>query len=137
MQPEDWNLSVHPSSGVPVYRQIVDQIAAIIAGGRAAPGDMLPSVRSLAASLAINMMTVSKAYSRLELEGVLERVRGKGMIVAPRAAASVPVKRRQAELRPLLEQAVVRGRQLDLAPDQITAVFESVLQEFDHARSRE
>lgn len=134
MQAEDWNLAVAPSSGVPVYRQIIDQVAAVIASGRASPGDPLPSVRQLAASLAVNMMTVSKAYSRMEVDGLLERVRGKGMIVAARSAASQPVRARQAELRPLLEQAIVRGHQLGLTERQITAVFESLLQEFSHAR---
>ena len=65
---------VHPSSGVPIYRQLMDQVRAMIASGQLADGDLLPSVRLMADELQVNMMTVSKAWSRLEVEGVLERV---------------------------------------------------------------
>ena len=62
---------IHPSSGVPIYRQLIDQVHALIAGGRLTEGDLLPSVRQVAAAAAVNPMTVSKAYSRLEAEGVV------------------------------------------------------------------
>ena len=81
---------IHPSSGVPIYRQIMDQVRAQTASGRLKPGDLLPSVRQMAVDLAVNMMTVSKAYARLEIEGVLERDRGTGMRVRrlPRSVCS-------------------------------------------------
>ena len=72
---------VHPSSGVPIYRQIMDQVRALIAGKKLASGDVLPSVRQMAAELGINMMTVSKAYSKLESDGIVSRSRGQGMVV--------------------------------------------------------
>ena len=62
---------IHPSSGVPIYRQIMDQVRALVASGRLQAGDMLPSIRQLAGDLEVNMMTVSKAYARLEADGVL------------------------------------------------------------------
>src|SRR5205807_7468926 len=70
-----------PSSGVPIYRQLMDQIRALVASGRLAEGDLLPSVRQLGQDLQVNQMTVSKAYSLLERDGVVERVRGQGMRV--------------------------------------------------------
>jgi len=73
--------SLNPSSGVPIYRQIVDQIRRQCATGALAEGDLLPSVRSIATSLGINPMTVSKAYSQLEAEGLVVRKRGVGMAV--------------------------------------------------------
>ena len=66
---------VHPSSGVPIYRQLIDQVEALVAGGQLQPGDTVPSVRQVAAALGINMMTVSKAWSRLEADGLLQRDR--------------------------------------------------------------
>jgi GntR family transcriptional regulator len=69
---------VHPSSGVPIYLQIIEQINAMIAGGNLGEGDMLPSVRQMATELGVNPMTISKAYSKLEAEEVVGRVRGKG-----------------------------------------------------------
>src|SRR5580692_1542366 len=73
------SFQIHPSSGVPIYRQLMDQVKALVASGRLVPGDMLPSVRQLGQDLQINQMTVSKAYSLLEREGAVERVRGQGM----------------------------------------------------------
>src|SRR5262245_47663350 len=70
---------LHPTSGVPIYRQLVDQVRALVAGGKLRPGDLLPSVRQVAQAADINPMTVSKAYSRLEIEGLVDRVRGQGM----------------------------------------------------------
>ena len=71
---------VHPSSGVPIYRQLMDQVRAMIASGQLADGDLLPSVRQMADELQVNMMTVSKAWSRLEVEGVLEREPASGAL---------------------------------------------------------
>ena len=95
-------------------------------GGRLAAGELLPSVRQLAADLQVNMMTISKAYARLEAEGVIERVRGTGMKVRPLAARGGIAERRR-ELRPLVEQAVVRARQLQLSDDEILGLLQSVL----------
>ena len=76
-----------PHSGEPIYRQLFEQIRRMVASGQLAPGTPLPSIRELALQHAINPMTVSKVYSMLEAEGVLERNRGKPMTVAaqPRA----------------------------------------------------
>ncbi len=128
MHEKAFQFTVHPSSGLPIYRQIMDQVCALVAGGRLAPGDLLPSVRQVAAELQVNMMTISKAYARLEAEGVIERVRGKGMRVRPLSARGSLAERRR-ELRPLVEQAVIRGKQLQLDHAQIMEVVKSVLKE--------
>lgn len=126
-----FRFTVHPSSGLPIYRQIMDQVCALITGGRLPPGELLPSVRQMAAELEVNMMTISKAYGRLEAEGVIERVRGTGMRVrSPNQRGSIADRRQ--ELRPLVEQAVIRARQLQLSDEQITIVMQSVLKE--HSR---
>jgi len=128
MQKPSLTFSVHPSSGVPIYRQLMDQVQALVAGGKLVAGDTLPSVRQMAADLGVNMMTVSKAYAKLEAVGVLERSRGKGMVVATlRTEGSVA--QRQEQMRPLADQAVVRGLQLGLKPAQIMDVFKASLGE--------
>jgi len=119
---------IHPSSGVPIYRQIIDQVLALVSSGRLKPGDLLPSVRQMAVELEVNMMTVSKAYARLEVEGVLERDRGTGMRVRERATTA-RVADRQKELREIAEQVVTRGQQLGLTDEQILAVVKMILQE--------
>jgi len=123
-----FRFTVHTSSGLPIYRQIMDQVRALIAGGRLAPGELLPSVRQLAVELEVNMMTISKAYARLEADGVIERVRGTGMRVREITARGSLADRRQ-ELRSLVEQAVIRAKQLKLNDVQIMHVVQSVLQE--------
>ena len=111
----------------------MDQIRALAASGRLKPGDRLPSVRQMASDLQVNMMTVSKAYAKLESDGVLERERGLGMRVPVGAShegaatTMVPVAERQQELRPFAEELATRAWQLKLTDDQALAVVRSVL----------
>jgi GntR family transcriptional regulator len=70
-------------SGVPVYRQIIDQVRAGIGAGTLAAGDQLPTVRQLAVDLAINPNTVLRAYRELELGGTLETHQGTGTFISP------------------------------------------------------
>jgi GntR family transcriptional regulator len=79
-------LTVDPSSGVPVYRQIMDQVRRMIVAGRLTPGEKLPSIRELAATLQINPLTVGKAYTELDRAGIIEMRRGLGMFVRPLGA---------------------------------------------------
>ena len=123
---------ISPSSGVPIYRQLMDQVRALVISGRLPAGEMLPSVREMAATLQINMMTVSKAYARLEIEGVLERARGQGMLVAERVESKtgkVSISARQEELRSFAEPLVTRGMQLGLSDEQIVTAVKGVLKE--------
>jgi GntR family transcriptional regulator len=119
---------IHPSSGVPIYRQIMDQVRALVASRRLAPGELLPSIRQLAASLDVNMMTVSKAYARLEVEGVLERVRGTGMRVRANRSAGTAAERQQ-ELEPMVDALVTRAMQLGLTENQVLSLIRHELKE--------
>jgi DNA-binding transcriptional regulator YhcF (GntR family) len=94
------------SSAEPIYRQIVEQVRRHVASGQWKAGDELPSVRALAQEHAINPMTVSKAYSLLEAEGLLERRRGMGRGHAPHLSPSVGRKRIPDTVEQELEQAV-------------------------------
>lgn len=69
-------------SGVPVYRQIVDQVRGGVASGALAVGDQLPTVRQLAVDLSINPNTVVRAYRELEVDGLLETHQGTGTFVS-------------------------------------------------------
>jgi GntR family transcriptional regulator len=119
---------INPNSGVPIYRQIVDQVLALTAGGTLRPGDLLPSVRQVARDAAVNPMTVSKAYSKLETEGVVRRVRGQGMEVLP-PSQNGSLDDRLAKFRTTIEPALHRARQLGLTTDQIRESISSLLQE--------
>jgi GntR family transcriptional regulator len=123
-------LQVSPTSGVPIYRQLQDQIRSQIAGGRLAAGEFLPSVRQLAQRLQVNPMTVSKAYSLLERDHLVELVRGQGMRVNPPTPAANGKARRQV-LLPLLEQVAATARQLSVPPDEVFALLRPLLKEND------
>ena len=114
-------LRIQPGLPEPIYRQIADQVRRLVAGGQLQAGKALPSVREVAAAHAINPMTVSKAYSQLEAEGVLERLRGKGMVVAATARRVQPVSERLAQLDPLLREVAQRAQELELPGDKVLA----------------
>jgi GntR family transcriptional regulator len=128
MPPRADIFEIHPSSGVPIYRQLVDQVQALIAGGRLATGDLLPSVRQVAQAAEVNPMTVSKAYSRLEADGVVQRVRGHGMrVLAPLAGGTL--RQRRQEFRELVAPALHRAFQLGLSEAEIRTAIDNLLAE--------
>jgi GntR family transcriptional regulator len=120
---------VDPSSGVPVFRQLMDQIRFHIASGLLKPGEELPATRSLSAELGVNPMTVSKAYNLLEREGVLERRPGRPLVVAPIDPANLDLEKLD-RLRASLADAVRAARQLGIRSDEATRVFRELL-DFD------
>ncbi len=121
--------SITPGSADPIYRQLIDQVRRLVAGGQMTPGDALPSVRDVAQALAVNPMTVSKAYGLLEVEGLVERRRGLGMLVADRPRTTQGSAGREALLRPTLERAAREARELELDPDTVLALFTHILKE--------
>lgn len=109
---------LHPQSGIPIYRQLADQIRRMIAGGQLKAGDDLPSVRELAVEHAVNPMTISKAYSLLEAEGLLMRQRGKPMQIAETTLMMESAMHRLQRLQPQLEHLVLSAKQLEI-PDKM------------------
>src|SRR5688500_4584463 len=75
------DFKLDPKTGTPFYRQIIDQIKFGIAGGKLKTGEQLPTVRSLAVELKVNLNTVAKAYKELEIQRVLETQQGTGTFV--------------------------------------------------------
>jgi GntR family transcriptional regulator len=92
-------IQIDIKSGVPFYRQIIDQVKAAMATESIGPGDRLPTVRQLAVDLSINPNTVSRAYTELELTGLVETQMGSGTFVGSR-----PVERNDVERRRILDQ---------------------------------
>lgn len=125
----DFLFQVFPTSGLPIYRQLVDQVRRHVSSGRIAAGDFLPSVRQVATELEVNAMTVSKAYSLLERDGVVELVRGQGMRIAKRPPASDTVEERQQQLAPLVEQLLAEAYQLSLSPAQVQNLLARAIKE--------
>jgi GntR family transcriptional regulator len=121
---------LNPQSGIPIYRQLIDQIRRMIAGGQLKTGDDLPSVRELAIEHAVNPMTISKAYSMLESEGLLVRQRGKPMQVAAENPLTKTKESRLAHLRPQLEGLALAAKQLEISNEMLIKELKSFLNEF-------
>jgi GntR family transcriptional regulator len=119
-------------SGVPTYLQLVQQVRQAVRLGVLAPGDRLPTVKEVVASLAINPNTVLRAYRELELEGVTEGRRGVGTFVAEGMPAlpADDVK----ELRGALQRWVARARGAGLDDEDIGALFWAVVRPATVAR---
>ena len=125
-------LSVSPTSGLPLYRQLQDQFLTLIATGKLPSGDFLPSVRQVAQELQINPMTVSKTYSLLVRDGAVELVRGQGMRVLPPPTSNGRLKQRQDSILPLLQQVATTAYQLSLTREQVLELLNPLLEELRH-----
>jgi GntR family transcriptional regulator len=130
------NFDIVPTSPVPIYRQIVEQVRRLVASGQVKPGDDLPSVRAVAQHHAINPMTVSKAYSMLETEGLLERRRGIGMVIADAQPASSQ-QDKAAMLRPALLAAAQMAGQLGISAADALQLFEHCLNDIPNKDSHD
>ena len=107
-------ITIDVHSGVPAYRQLVDQIRLQVAGGRLQPGDEIPSTRALSAELGLNPMTISRAYALLEEEGILDRRPGLPLVVRARSGATTATAR-SAQLSKALRPLASMARQLDIS----------------------
>jgi GntR family transcriptional regulator len=121
------NFYVDMQSGVPIFRQLMDQVKLQIASGQLRPGDELPSIRSLSVPLGVNPMTISKAYNLLVHDGVLERRPGLPLVVAQLSDDAV-AESRQAQLRHGLLPAVQLARQLEIGAAEAAGIFREMLE---------
>jgi len=119
----------NPSSGVPVYLQLIEQVKHATDVGALRPGDQLPAIRRVAEDLVINPNTVAKAYRELEHDGVIELRQGTGAFVAEnnRPGRIARVKAAGPVLRAALDRLVTAG----LTVDEIRRLFEAELRQID------
>jgi GntR family transcriptional regulator len=106
-KPFRFGLDLH--SGVPVYRQIIDQVMGGLAANALVGGDQLPTVRQLAVDLAINPNTVIRAYRELEIRGVLETQQGTGTFISHQQKGQRDGAERQRRLSRLLGEFAARA----------------------------
>ena len=110
------------ASGVPFYRQIVDQMADMVRAGTLQPGSRLPSVRELALQLEVSLITIRRAYADLEAAGLIVRRQGQGTFVAEDVGKAAAKQARQ-DAQIALEQAIDRARQLGLDDAEINTII--------------
>lgn len=111
-------LSIDPKSGVPFYRQIIEQVKFAIASGDLKPGDRLPTVRQLAVDLSINPNTVIRAYRELEIENLLDTQQGSGTFVSENRPKIDPLER-QRMLDQILTELLARASGYGLTLDEV------------------
>jgi len=137
-------ITLERNSGVPVFRQICDQVRFQVAAGVLRAGAEIPSTRDLGERLGVNPMTVSKAYALLEQEGVLERRPGLSLVV--RGAANGPTRGATAdlarelkhdELARLLQPAAIAARQLGIQTKDALEIFRKTLRASDSTTSND
>lgn len=119
-------LKPNPSSGVPIYLQLMQQVRHAIETGALKPGEQLPSIRPLAEELVINPNTVAKAYRELEHEGVVELRQGAGAFVSAKAATQQDTERLQAA-KALVAQGIDRLRARGITDEEIRRLVEAEL----------
>ncbi|MFT3904709.1 MAG: GntR family transcriptional regulator [Steroidobacteraceae bacterium] len=122
-------LNIQPAAAEPIYRQIMAQLRRLIASGQLAAGETLPSVRDVAICHAINPMTVSRAYGLLESEGLLERQRGRGMVVASHRRRTQSDDRRLEHLDDALHELARQAQELDLPMRSVLERLREIMEE--------
>lgn len=119
---------VDPSSGVPIFRQLMDQVKLNIATGTLQPGDEMPSIRSLSVPLGVNPMTISKAYNLLVHDGVLERRPGLPLVVAAVGEQQMADSRGD-QVRKSLNETINLVRALDFDHEAAIELLREMLRE--------
>jgi GntR family transcriptional regulator len=120
------------SSGVPFYRQIIDQVLLAVADGRLRAGTQLPTVRQLAVDLSVNLNTVAKAYREMEIRGIVQTQQGTGTFVAARSAGKS--RERRKALQDLVDRLIANGEALGIPMEDLV---EALVERAEQARGRE
>jgi GntR family transcriptional regulator len=129
-----FQIDVH--SGMPVYRQLLDQVKYYVASGTLGPGDQLPSIRELAQALAINPTTVVRVYTDLEHQGVIEMKHGKGAFIAA-PGHRMSSAERERKLRELARRLVVEAAQMGAPANQVLKAVQEELAELQEGEESE
>lgn len=122
------NIIINHSSMIPIYEQITAQMKASVMDGILKAGDALPSVRSLSRELKISALTVKKAYDRLEEEGFVSTIHGKGSFITA-ANQELLLEERRKDVEADLETAIQKGRQYGLTDGEIRELFELMMED--------
>lgn len=123
-------------SDVPIYTQLINQFIEGIASGDLKPGEPLPSVRSLASDIGINLHTVNKAYTLLKQDGFIQVHRQRGVVVNPDGLPEITPEyeeKRSSQLKPIIAEAICRG----MSKEQLLQVISDMHNEITHMKEGE
>jgi GntR family transcriptional regulator len=129
MEAEDMHIILNNSSMVPIYEQLMDQVKNAIINGELSENEALPSVRALSGKLRISALTVKKAYDRLEEEGFVVTVHGKGTYVAA-ADRQLALEARRKSVEDDFAAAVSKAAAVGLGREDILEIVEIILEDY-------
>ena len=122
------HIILNNSSMIPIYEQIVDQVKNQIVSGEISENEALPSVRALSAELKISALTVKKSYDRLEEEGFVVTVHGKGTFVAA-TDKELAVEARRKAVEDDFTNAIDKAKAVGMTADEIREIVEIILED--------
>lgn len=117
------DFKLDPKSGIPFYRQIIDQIRYGLASGKLTVGEQLPTVRALAVALKVNLNTVSKAYRELEIQNILETQQGTGTFIG-NLDIKIPEQERRSKLKNICSEFLSIASSYGFSVDEIIRELE-------------
>jgi GntR family transcriptional regulator len=121
---QDFCFSLDPNNGVPIYRQIIQQVEYAVFSGRMLPGDKLPTIRSLAIELKINPNTIAKAYGEMEIRGILITQVGSGTYISDKKPAP-EADERDRKIREVLGRFIQEMRNLGVEKEELIKRIEA------------
>src|SRR4249920_2705057 len=113
------DITINVTDGVPIYRQIVNQVKYLVASGLLQPGEELPPIRTLALQLKVTPNTVVKAYGELESSGVIQKRHGSGTFVSEGRAPQVALRERRRVIEQRIDALLAEAHQLNITADDI------------------
>ena len=113
------DISINLTDGVPIYRQIVNQVKYLVASGLLQPGEELLPIRTLALQLKVTPNTIVKAYGELEASGVIQKRQGSGTFVSEGRPLQVAVRERRRVIEQRIDRLLAEAHQLNISADDI------------------
>lgn len=126
-------LQISNQTGVPAYRQIMEQVSEYRQSGVLKQGEKLPSIRQLAKQLAVNPGTIVKAYQELEHDGVIYSEHGRGVFVAEMLSVPMSRSKREQAVRVIAEQLWLQAERMNLTEEEVVRICE---EEINKLRNR-
>ncbi|MBN1230497.1 MAG: GntR family transcriptional regulator [Anaerolineales bacterium] len=115
-------IKINFRSGIPIYRQIQDQVIQMIQNGNLSVGDQLPPVRQLADNLHVNFNTVARAYRHLDENGLISTQHGRGTYILSKPNLEMNIKERELNLEKLTIQFLQEAFRLGYTPDKVQVI---------------
>ena len=113
------DIAINVTDGVPIYRQVVNQVKYLVASGLLQPGEELPPIRTLALQLKVTPNTIVKAYGELEISGVIHKRQGSGTFVSERRQPQVALRERRRVIEQRIDALLAEAHQLNFTAEEI------------------